>query len=226
MLQHAEKLVSFLEKNGYDEPDLTALSPSHPTEREYDNIRIPLNQSAQDLLLLVNGPLQWLRSFICSHHDMAAWQTALHFRLFTVVPLDRPMAVRDIAATVKIDEDRLRRIMKLLASQHCFYEVEEGTFIHTAMSALISRDREVEAVIGFQADEMFEASSLLGDCIERYPSQSDTTHCAFAMRHGKPLFEWYAERPDRAGRFAAAMAGYVQSKRNFRPLLESRRPYI
>jgi hypothetical protein len=142
--------VQFLEKNDYPEQNFSATSPNIPTEKQYEAIRIPLNQATENLLQLVNGPLQWLRTFFAYHHDLAAWQVALRFEFFTIVPLDRPMSVKEIAAAAKVDEDRLGRILKLLASQYCFQEVEEDIFAHTAMSALIAREKDIAAMLAMQ----------------------------------------------------------------------------
>jgi hypothetical protein len=143
-------LVEYFERNGIPEPDFTSTSPEHPIDHEFDAIRIDLTQSAQDLILLAEGPLQWLRTFMCSHHDFAAWQIALRFKFFSIIPLDKPMSVKDIASATKMDEDRLERVMKLLATQRCFNEVEEGVFEHTALSVFIAQNKDIEATIAFQ----------------------------------------------------------------------------
>lgn len=149
-LKQAENLVQYLELKGLEEPDFTVSSASTPADLEYDNIRINLTDAAQDLILLSKGPMQWLRTFFCCHHDLSAWQTALRFKYFTIVPLDKPMSVKDLAATAKMDEDRTSHIMKLMASQRCFEEIEEGVFVHTSLSAFIAQNKDIEAAIAFQ----------------------------------------------------------------------------
>ncbi|RYC63870.1 hypothetical protein CHU98_g2334 [Xylaria longipes] len=213
-LRQAEKLVGYLEKNGYDEPNFSSTSPPHPENHEYDAIRTDLTQAAQDLTLLANGPLQWIRTFCCCHHDLSAWQVALRFKYFTLVPLDRPISTRDLAAKAGMDEDRTRRIMKFLTTQRCFQELDDDTFEHTAMSAYIARNRDIEACFAFEADEMFEASSLTASQIQKSPFTSNAEDSAFNLRFGTSPYKWYAENPERGARFASAMAGLVQMNRD------------
>ena len=57
------------------------------------------------------------------------------------VPTDEEI----IAAAAKMDEDRLGRIMKILASLHCFEEVEEDVYGHTSLSAYIAKNKDIQA---------------------------------------------------------------------------------
>ena len=154
-LKQAERLVDYLERNGYEEPNFTSESPQVPGNGEYDAIRIELTDAAQDLTLLAKGPLQWIRTFCCCHHDLSAWQTALRFNFFTIAPLDRPMSVKDMAAAAKMDEDRLSRVMRFLCTQHCFQELDEDVFQHTALSAFIARNKDIEACFAFEYVPLF-----------------------------------------------------------------------
>ncbi|KAI0521825.1 putative O-methyltransferase [Xylaria bambusicola] len=210
LLVEAENLVKYLQERGLAEPDFTVRSAEHPQSREFDKIRIALTQAAEDAILLANGPVNWLRTFFCHHHDLGAWQTALRFNYFSIIPLEKPMSVKEIAEKAGMDEDRLSRVMKLLASQRCFHEVEENVYEHTSLSALIARDETIKAAISFQADEMFEAASLTATSIQKAPYQSIPEHSAFNIRFGVSPYQWYTSNPERGARFAAAMAGLAK----------------
>ncbi|KAI1141495.1 putative O-methyltransferase [Hypoxylon sp. FL0543] len=214
VLRQAENLVQYLEKKGYPEPNFTKTSPPHPADREYDAIRVDLTEAAQDLVLLAKGPSQWLRTFFCHHHDLGAWQTALRFKFFSIIPLDGTASVEQVAAAAHIDEGRTRSILKLLASQRCFQEVSEDVYEHTSLSAFIAQNKDIEAAIAFQADEMFEAASLTAKSIENAPYTVDGAHSAFSVRFGTSPYQWYAANPERGARFASAMAGLVQINRD------------
>jgi trans-aconitate methyltransferase len=213
-LRHAEKLVAYLENEGYSSPDFSASSPSHPNDRSYDTLCTAFTQAAEDTILLAKGPMQWLRHFFCAHHDLGAWQIALRFGFFTTVPLEQPMSVSELSAITKMDEDRLGRVMKLLATQRCFHEIREGVFEHTALSAFVAQNHDIRALIAFQADEMFEAASYMANSVEAAPYVSDIGHSAFALRFGMSPYQYYAANPERGSRFAAAMAGYVEMNRD------------
>jgi hypothetical protein len=154
VLKNAEELVRFLEKNGYEEPTFKPDSVKIPADNQYNSIRIQLNESAETLLHLANGPTNWIRSTCVSHQELAAWQVALRFKYFTAIPVGEKMSLEDFAKKVEMDEDRTSRILKLLTTNYCFNEVEEGVFEHTAMSAQLAEDKELDAVFGFQYKHM------------------------------------------------------------------------
>ncbi|KAK5997658.1 O-methyltransferase sol2 [Cladobotryum mycophilum] len=208
-----------LRKTVLRSPTLQHLPP-HPENNEYDAIRNDLNQAAQDLSMLASGPLQWIRTFCCCHHDLAAWQVALRFKYFAIVPLDYPISVKEMAAAAKMDQDRLRRVMQFLTTQRCFQELDGDRFEHTALSAFIAKNKDIEQCFAFEADEMFEAASLTATSIEKTPYTSDAKDSAFNLRFGTSPYVWYAENPERGSRFASAMAGYVQMNRDTAELRE------
>ncbi|KJK77200.1 hypothetical protein H634G_07507 [Metarhizium anisopliae BRIP 53293] len=146
-LRQSEALVDYLETHGIDVPNFTAFSPAYLADKKYDDICTDLSQIAKDLILLSQGPMRWLRIFFCSHHDLGAWQAALRFGYITIVPLNRPIMIQDIASASRMDVDRTRRIMKLLASQRCFQEVKEDVYEHTAMSAVIAQERNITSAL-------------------------------------------------------------------------------
>jgi len=212
VLSLSQNLVNYLKEKNSGEINFTATTAPTPNNSEYDALRLPLAQSLEDLLLLVNGPMQWLRKYLCAHHELSAWQGALRRGFFSLVPLDKPIHVRDLAMAADMDEDRTVRIMKLLTTQRCFEELSEGVFTHSSLSAFIAENEQIASLSSFQADEMFEAASLLGDSIDQHPHSYDAMNSPFAMRHGTPPYKWYAARPEKAARFMAGMAGYQQSK--------------
>ncbi|KAI2639022.1 putative O-methyltransferase [Hypomontagnella submonticulosa] len=213
VLKEAENLVQYLQKKGFTEPNFTATSPPHPANHEYDVIRISLTEAAEDLVHLAKGPIQWFRTLMYSLSDMGAWQTAVRFKYFSIIPLDKPMSVKEIAAATKMDEDRLGRIMKILASQHCFEEVEEDVYGHTSVSAFIAQNQDIQAIAACVLNETFEAASLTATAIERAPYTSDSPHSAFHLRFGTDSYTWYKENQDRATNFASAMAGVSRMNR-------------
>ncbi|KAI0843955.1 S-adenosyl-L-methionine-dependent methyltransferase [Daldinia vernicosa] len=54
---------------------------------------------------------------------------------------------------------------------------------------------------------MLKAAAESSDSLKEHPFESDSTHCPFYARHELPVFEYYAKYPDKAARFARAMAG-------------------
>ena len=75
---------------------------------------------------------------------------------------------------------------------------------------------EQPSLIGFvrdhRNDELLKAAVESSVSLKVTPHESDSVHCPFYTRHGAPAFQFYAANPEKAGRFARAMAGYRKSK--------------
>jgi hypothetical protein len=135
---------------GSSEPSLEASSVEALNTSEYSKLRAALNEAANELTLLVNGPERALRVFGCSHFDMAAFQTALEFGFFEAVPLAGSITLGSIDKKVELDEDLVARVIRLLATQHIFVEKQPGVISHTSFSALIARDSDIKAAAYMQ----------------------------------------------------------------------------
>ena len=150
ILQLTEQIVDYLEKSGQNEPDFSPNSSTIAPADEYDSMRIPLTAAAQDLLSLVNGPMNVVREMCLRHQDLAAHQVALNFGYYKAVPLDGTISASDLAKAVGMDVGRTKMVMKHLASQRYFDEKELDVFQHSALSALIARDDSIHAVLAFE----------------------------------------------------------------------------
>jgi hypothetical protein len=141
-----EPLVQYLEKNQLPDPNY---GPTYraPETLEYEAFLAPLNEATQDFTRLVNGPKRSLTSLLITHYDLAAYQVALEFGFFEAVPIGpgESINLKDLAEAVNIDEDRTGRIMKFLATQRVFEEVDTDVFQHTSSSALFALDEELKA---------------------------------------------------------------------------------
>ena len=150
VLQLTEQVVGYLEKTGQSEPNFSQDTPTIPYAEEYEALRIPLTQAAEDLLALVNGPMNLAREMCLRHQDLAAHQVALNFNYYKAVPLGGSISITDLAKAVGMDVSRTRSVIKLLVSQRYFDEVEKDVFQHSALSALIARDESIHAVLAFE----------------------------------------------------------------------------
>ncbi|RYP70069.1 hypothetical protein DL771_005686 [Monosporascus sp. 5C6A] len=101
----------------------------------------------------------------------------------------------------------------MLTSHRVFEEPRPGFFRHSASSLIIHKDEDLRCAGQYTLDEMFKAATATADSIKQYPTELDSTHCAFNTRHGVPMFQYYAERPTYAARFAKAMTGVAKLDR-------------
>ncbi len=151
-------IAQYLDKHQLPGPsyDPNSRAPDTP---EYEALLAPLNEVAQDLLGLVNGPKRTLTSMLRAQYDLAAFQVALEFGFFDAVPLGTGESIhlKDLSKIVNVDEDRAGRIIKLLATRRVFVESDPDVFKHTSASALLAMDEEIKAAGLMQ--------SVLGDFI-------------------------------------------------------------
>lgn len=61
---------------------------------------------------------------------------------------------------------------------------------------------------------MFQAASESSKAIECSPHDSDTKHCPFYTRFEVPVYEYYAQNPQKSKRFAQAMKAWSQGESN------------
>ncbi|MCJ1377214.1 hypothetical protein MMC17_000306 [Xylographa soralifera] len=214
-------IVQHLKAHQQAEPTFEISSPAIDQQietQDYEATKNALNQAVSDLLMLVNGPKAFLRTFLVTHYELAAYQVAVEYKFFENVPLNGEISVSELAEIVGIDEDRVGRFLRLLATQRVFKEVREDVFAHTAASAALATDNEVNSAAGMQMDEMFKAASETANAIRRSPMGASSKDSPFRFKFNLHTFEFYAAHPDKAARFARAMAGVSQLDRQFSEL--------
>jgi hypothetical protein len=148
--KQAEEIEKQLELSGFPEPTLENNFTERPDGPEYAAARASLNDAANDLLMLVNGPKAHFRSLFCYQHDLAAFQIAFDHDFFNKVPLGGSITIPQLAERVSFDEDRVGRIIRFLTTHRVFAETNPGVFEHTAYSALFAKDPEIHAAAHYQ----------------------------------------------------------------------------
>ena len=147
------KIVKHLKACKQEEPTFEANSPiinAKVETPEFEQLRNSLNEAANDLLLLVNGPKTFFRTFLTTHYELAAYQTAVEHNFFEHVPIKGKIHLTNLASLVGMDADRTGRFLRLLATQRVFKELEDDFFAHTASSIALATDSEVNSAVGMQ----------------------------------------------------------------------------
>jgi hypothetical protein len=111
---------------------------------------LQLQQAAEELISLTASPRSVVRTLQLAHYDLVAYQVALEFDLFTAIPADGELSLAQVAEKAGIDEDRVARVLRLLALHGMFQETQEDTFAHTPLSRFISENESVRAALGIQ----------------------------------------------------------------------------
>ena len=123
------QLTAYLDRNGHGHPDFTPNTAPPPETYEYQALRDQISDATLDMNRLVNGPLMTIHMLSFAHSHLAAFQVALTRKYFHIVPdngVGLPAA--EIANQAGMDEQRTRRILKILANQRTFEEVRPAQY--------------------------------------------------------------------------------------------------
>jgi hypothetical protein len=112
---------------------------------------------------------------------------------------DGPRPVAELAGEMGVDQDVLHRILRALASDGVFAEVEPGVFANTEASELVRRD----------GGGWHEFAHLFGGVFLTAAGTLDprTGEATFPREFDTDFWSWLAQRPDERAIFDRAMAG-------------------
>ncbi|KAF7375742.1 3-O-methyltransferase 2 [Mycena sanguinolenta] len=129
---------------------------------------------------------------------------------------DKPegLHVDELSRSTGIDSHKLGRVLRLLATKHCFTEVKPDVFANNRLSVKLLSTDPVSSVVGHMTDEIGFACTALNETLRnpKTTSSVSTRDSAFTRAHGRSIFDLYA-RPDQkklADRFGQAMVGWGQ----------------
>ncbi|KAF7314318.1 Kinesin-like protein [Mycena kentingensis (nom. inval.)] len=121
--------------------------------------------------------------------------------------LDHPdgLHVNELSSKTGLDEQKLTRILRLLATSHMFTEVKPNVFANNRLSMKMVSTAPVVAVIGHMTDEL--GRSMVGSFNANLKDPATTSSTTaqdtpFTREHGCTVFEYYARR------FHNAMIGW------------------
>ncbi|KAI3316711.1 S-adenosyl-L-methionine-dependent methyltransferase [Xylariaceae sp. AK1471] len=213
-----KEITQYLENNKLTPPSFLPNSIDVPDTPEYLALRSSLKESLEDLTLLVDGPKRSLRSFVCQANDLAAFQVAFDFELFSLVPTEGDISIEELATKAGLDVDRTARCVRMMATQRVFRESRPNFIAHTAASIAICKDEELRCAGQYMLDELFKAASATSQCLKTSPQDSVAAHSPFHTRHRVTMFQYYQVNPPHAARFAKAMAGAAKLDRQISEL--------
>jgi O-methyltransferase len=115
---------------------------------------------------------------------------------------DRPRPVAELARALGVDADVLQRVLRALAGDGIFAEVEPGVFAHTPASEVLRQQ------------SWRDIAHLFGGIAHRAVAELDhgvaTGRSPFADTFGAGFWTWLAERPEERASFDRAMGGGKQ----------------
>ncbi|KAJ7642290.1 S-adenosyl-L-methionine-dependent methyltransferase [Mycena rosella] len=128
--------------------------------------------------------------------------------------LDKPAGVHvdELGLKTGIDPGKLGRVLRLLATNHCFTEVQPNVYANNRLSMKLLSSDPVAGVVGHMADESSKACNALNETLKDPETTSSMLPdaSAFKRAHGCTIFEFYGlpEQKARGQRFNNAMVGW------------------
>ncbi|KAH7875000.1 S-adenosyl-L-methionine-dependent methyltransferase [Lentinula edodes] len=124
--------------------------------------------------------------------------------------LDKPggLPASELASYTGLDAMKLTRILRFLATNHCFKEVTPGVFANNRLSMKLLSSDPVSSLVCMFSDECLKSSAYLNETLTD-PSEMDEG-IAFRRATGYSFFE-YHQMPQglrKGNRFAKGMPGY------------------
>ncbi|OTA64765.1 O-methyltransferase [Hypoxylon sp. EC38] len=219
ILDLTQDMTKYFRENNLAAPTFALDSPDPPNTPGYRRLHADLKPCLEDLLRLIDGPRKWLRAFCCTGYDLGALQVALDFDFFHLVPSHGNIMLEDLAEKAGLDLDRTGRVVRQLVTYRIFEELRPRLISHSSTSLLMQQDEELRSVVHYSLDEMLKAAADCNISLKANPYEANQNLNPFVTRHGMGIFEFYRENPEKARRFAKAMAGLRNMDRHLDYLL-------
>ncbi|GME52363.1 O-methyltransferase [Neofusicoccum parvum] len=217
IVAEAKRLADYIEANELPNPSLAAGGP--PTlpipvgDAELKATQLKLYNAAQELSILTLGPVEHLRWQAWSQfNDNISLQALLRFNILAAIPENDTTTFDAIAAATSLPVPLATRLVRHAALSHVLAEPTPGRVAHTAASlALRDNTAGVRDWVDMTFEEWGPAAVRTVDALSQHqgrnPEEPDQSGFALAFG-GKPIFQYLAERPERAGVFGGAMASF------------------
>ncbi len=106
ILSNTKVLIEQLNASNTALPTFSTSSQTLPTTPDFQALQTRLKTQLEDLQLLVSGPANFYRHFLVHGYEIAAFQLALDFEFFTIVPSHGSISLDELAKKAGLDEDR------------------------------------------------------------------------------------------------------------------------
>ncbi|KAF8191305.1 S-adenosyl-L-methionine-dependent methyltransferase [Pholiota molesta] len=122
------------------------------------------------------------------------------------------LPIEELAKQSGLDPNKLGRILRMLATKHCFQEVKPNVFANNRLSMPLASANPVSGLVGHMTDEVIKASVMLNDTLTDPRSAMSTAadQSPFYRAHGVSVFDFYDTPVGEKlrDRFAQAMVGW------------------
>ncbi|KAF4611323.1 hypothetical protein G7Y89_g15690 [Cudoniella acicularis] len=177
------QIEEFLFSCGLQSPSFDITSPSD-LPLALHTARAKLLEAADELVLLVQGPLQSLTSLVgYSHNARNSIHAIVRFDLATTIPIDSTSTFEEVATARGLDSGDTTRILRHAMTYRVFSEKSPGVVAHTATSRLLVENPSLRGWITNTLDELLPAASRMVDAMERWPGSQEPNHTGWNLAH-------------------------------------------
>ncbi len=130
--------------------------------------------------------------------------------LAKLFPVGSTITLSELQARTSLDAVNLARVVRMGMANHIFCEPRPGVIAHTAASRLLAEDEDLQAWVGFNAEDGFPAAAHVLQSIKTFPEATSFAQTGFQFAFNtvdrEPMFTTFAKDPARSRRMARAMA--------------------
>ncbi|KAF8889036.1 S-adenosyl-L-methionine-dependent methyltransferase [Infundibulicybe gibba] len=217
----AQDAMNVYDSAGYDVPCLD--SPvQHPIDTALDAI-VPLKlamrvleTACEEICTTLANPAHTIGKRMVMGFEPACLRVVSNAGVADVLS-SSPSGVHvgEISKRTGLEESRLARMMRLLASRRCFREVEPDVFANNRLSQNLLSANPVSATVGIWTDDFNKGMAALHHALHdpEYASTRDPGQSPFMyavqdeITNSKGVFDWYALHPEKQKRFGRGMIG-------------------
>ena len=149
ILENTKEVTKYLKLSQVPLPTFQQTAKALPTTPDFQKLQTQLKTQLEDLQLLIDGPPRFYRQFCMRGYEIGAFQVALDFEFFTLVPADGEISVGDLASKAGLDQDRVGRIMRILITHRFFQESKPNFFSHNSFSICLQKDDEIRSMVHY-----------------------------------------------------------------------------
>ncbi|KAK0214404.1 O-methyltransferase-domain-containing protein [Armillaria fumosa] len=219
LIANATKLVedTFANTSRPNVPTLDDTAP-HPLDDQVSSTEMreaiqTIEGACAQLCALVARPS---RTMLCMF-EPACIRVVVNFNIADHL-LDKPegLHISELGALSGAEPRKLGRIMRLLASRHCFREVEHDVFANNRLSMMLLSTNGVSSYADLVTDEPDKAASMLTETLKNsewgHSYSSVQTPFNSWSKYPGTAFQWYQGGTDigaaKGARFGTAMKGW------------------
>ena len=149
ILENAQEITKQIQLTGKGSPNFSPTSEELPTTPDFHMLQTRLRAQLEDLQLLTDGPRTFYRHFLMRGYETGAFQIALDFDFFTLIPSEGDIPLEDLANKAGLDQDRTARVVRLLIASRFFKESRPGFFSHNSFSIALQKDDEMRSMVHY-----------------------------------------------------------------------------